>query len=307
MKEFKTFLQQKGLSVSTQNFYCYQAERFLKWYSDSYRNDVINAQTKDVLKYLDYLQNKRSVQNSTRQNHLTSIDHYFQFIGLPTVTAFIELKGTKKHKLQYIFSTEELAQLYDNYHAVYIQNFNPNDWKTSIESRWRNYIMLGLLVFQGVQTGELDTLTVNDVDFTKARIHITPKHSRGNARTLALEATQIGGMMYYLHTIRPQLLTSDTDKLFLPVSRYMRPEDRHKQSMMNTLRNLNKDLKKLHKDYHKMTQLRTSVITHWIKTQGLRKAQVLAGHKSIVSTEEYIHNDLESLVDDISKFNPFSL
>lgn len=303
MNEFKTFLQKKGLSISTQKFYCYQVERFLQWYKD----DAINAQTKDVLKYLDYLQNKRSLQNITRRNHLISIDHYFQFIGLGNTTAFIKLKGTKKRKLNYIYSTEELTALYDNYHAVYIQNFDPLDWKTSLAGKWRNYIMLGCLVFQGVQTNELDALTVNDLDFTKATLKINPKTSRGNARTLTLEATQIGAFMCYLQTIRPQFKANNTDKLFLPVPKYMRKEDKHKQSIMPALRHLNKELKTLHKNYHKMTQLRASVITYWIKNLGLRKAQYMAGHKSIVSTEEYIHNDLESLVDDISKFNPFTL
>lgn len=306
MKEFRTFLQQKGLAVSSQKNYCYQAERFLQWYGQ----DAINAQTKDVLRYLDYLQNKRSLQNITRHSHLITLNHYFQFIGLPNVTAFIKLQGTKKRRLHYIYSPEELTQLYDDYHAFYIQNFDPNDWKTSLSGKWRNYIMLGLLVFQGVQTNELDTLTVSDIDFAKARIHIKPKYSMGNARTLVLEATQMGAFMYYLQTIRPQLLiqhTEPTDKLFLPEPKYQRSADYHKQSMMNTLRHLTKDLKKLNKDYRKMTQLRASVITHWIKTLGLRKAQYMAGHKSIVSTEEYVHNDLEALVDDISKFNPFSL
>lgn len=301
MKEFRSFLQQKGLAAHTQKHHCYQAERFLHWY----KGDVLNAQTKDVLRYLDYLQNKRGLQNITRQSHLITLNHYFKFIGLPNVTAFIKLQGTKRHKLNYIYSNEELTQLYDNYHSVYIQNFDPNDWKTSLSGKWRNYIMLGILVFQGVQTNELDTLTVNDIDFTKATIRITPKGNKGNTRTLPLEATQIGMLMHYLHIIRPQLLNYDTDKLFLPVPKYMRPEDRHKQSIMPALRHLNNDLKKLNKDYSKMTQLRASVITHWIKTLGLRKAQVLAGHKSIVSTEEYVHNNLESLIDDISRFNPF--
>ncbi len=303
MNDFKTFLQQKGLSVSTQKFYCYQVERFLQWY----KQDVLNAQTKDVLKYLDYLQNKRGLQNITRRNHLISIDHYFQFIGLSNLTAFIKLQGTKKRKLNHIYSTDELTQLYDDYHAIHIQNFDPLDWKTSLAGKWRNYVMLGLLVFQGVHTNEVDALTINDIDFAKARIHINPKGSKGNARTLALEASQVGAFMHYLQIIRPQLLTNETDKLFLPVPKYMRSEDKGKQSIMPALRHLTKDLKKLNKDFRKMTQLRTSVITHWIKTLGLRKAQVLAGHKSIVSTEEYVHNDLESLVDDISKFNPFSL
>jgi site-specific recombinase XerD len=162
-----------------------------------------------------------------------------------------------------------------------------------------------ILVFQGIQTNELDTLTVNDIDFTKAKICIRPKGSRGNVRTLSLEAAQVSGFMYYLHVMREQLITQPTDKLFLPEPKYQHPNDQHKQTIMPALRLLHQSLKKLHKDYRKMTQLRTSVITHWIKNLGLRKAQVLAGHKSIVSTEEYVHNDLESLIDDINKFNPF--
>jgi len=297
---FRTFLQRKGLSVSTQKFYCYQVERFLQWYG----KDASNAQSKDILRYLDYLQNKRSLQNITRRNHLISIDHYFQSIGLPNVTAFIRLQGTKKQKIQYIFSTEELLQLYDGYYAVYIQNIDPNDWKASLLTRWRNYIVLGFLVFQGLHTHEVDALTIDDLDLIKARLNVKPK-SRGNARSLPLEATQIGGLMHYLHLIRPEFSASDTNKLFLPTAKYMRVEDRHKMSIMPGMRHLNKSLKTLHKDYRKMTQLRASVITHWIKSQGLRKAQVLAGHKSIISTEEYIHNDLEALIDDINTFNPF--
>ncbi len=244
MNEFRTFLQQKGLSVSTQKFYCSQVERFLQWYG----MEAENARTKDVLKFLDYLQNKRNLQNITRRNYLISINHYFQFIACPNVTAFIELQGTKKRKLNYIYSPDELSQLYDNYHAVYIQNFNAKDWKTSIEGKWRNYIMLGCLVFQGVHTHELDTLMVSDLDFTKATLKINPKLSRGNARILKLEASQIGAFMYYLQAIRPQLSihhTDPSDKLFLPTPRYMRKEDLGKKSMMNTLRHLNKDLKKL--------------------------------------------------------------
>lgn len=301
MEKFTAYLQQKGLSESSISFYSYQVDRFLEWLEC----DALNAQTKDVLRYLDYLQNTRSVQNITRRNHLISIHHYFEFIGLPNVTAFIKIQGTKKQRLHHIFSLEELTELYDTFHTVHIQNFDADNYKASILTQWRNYTMLGLLVFQGLQTNELDTLKVDDLDLIKATVHVTPKNSKGNARTLSLNATQIGAFMYYVQNIRPQFLAENTDKLFLPTPSYLRPEDRHKTSIMPALRSLNKQLKALNKDFQKMTQLRASVITHWIKTHGLRKAQVLAGHKSIVSTEEYVHNDLESLIDDINNFNPF--
>jgi integrase len=68
---------------------------------------------------------------------------------------------------------------------------------------------------------------------------------------------------------------------------------------------LSEKLKKIDREFSNFAQLRASVITYWIKTYGLRKAQYLAGHKSIVSTEEYLPNLIEDLAEDITKFNPF--
>ncbi len=47
------------------------------------------------------------------------------------------------------------------------------------------------------------------------------------------------------------------------------------------------------------------VITQWLKIDGLRKAQYYAGHRYISSTEKYLPNDIDGLIDDIAKFNPF--
>ena len=46
-------------------------------------------------------------------------------------------------------------------------------------------------------------------------------------------------------------------------------------------------------------------LTYWIRTYGLRKAQYMAVHKSIISTEEYLPNHIEELAEDITKFNTF--
>ena len=66
-----------------------------------------------------------------------------------------------------------------------------------------------------------------------------------------------------------------------------------------------KQLKSIDRNFINFSQIRTSVITHWIQTEGLRKAQYLAGHRNIVSTETYLPNDLNELINDIQKFNPF--
>ena len=78
-------------------------------------------------------------------------------------------------------------------------------------------------------------------------------------------------------------------------------------NLINSVPDLQKLIASTKKIYPKFTdfkQLRASIITHWIQTEGLRKAQYKAGHKYISSTEEYIANDFESLKNDINRFHP---
>ncbi len=53
-----------------------------------------------------------------------------------------------------------------------------------------------------------------------------------------------------------------------------------------------------------MKQLRTSVITHWLKNYNLREVQYMAGHRYVSSTEAYQINDLDDLIEDIGKYHP---
>jgi site-specific recombinase XerC len=111
----------------------------------------------------------------------------------------------------------------------------------------------------------------------------------------------------YIYNIRPQFLSDkeETNKLFLPLSEQIKTGEKNNLSVAVSLRYLSKELKKLHPQFSKMVQLRTSVITHWIQAEGLRKAQYKAGHTSIVSTEEYLSNDFEELAENLTKYNPF--
>lgn len=308
MKEFTAYLQNRDLSKATQEYYVYNVTRFLLWY----KNDPIGCRKKDIIKYLDYLQNTLNLENITRRNHLIALDHYFTFLGLKEVTAFIKIRGTKKKRLHYVFSVEELTQLCDDYYHGLIQNFEPKKNQSesrnrySLLARQRNYIMLGFMVYQGLATNELDLLHIGNIDFIKANVKIRAKRE-ANTRKLPLHASQIGALMNYIQHIRPQFLTDkkETDKLFLPLSEQVFKGKKDNCSVAVSLRYLAKDLKSLHPRFSKLAQLRASVITHWLKAEGLRRTQYLAGHKSITSTEEYTTNNLEELADDLIKFNPF--
>jgi integrase/recombinase XerD len=315
MKEFTAYLQNRDLAQATQNIYIRYVNSFLKWY----KTEPINCTKKDVLNYLAYLKNKKNQQNITRRNTLLAINHYFTFLLkadlVPTnPTTFLKIRGANKKKLYNIFTYEELTQLADDYYHNFVRNYNDNhipknQRKQSFLSKERNYLMLSFLLNQGLTTRELQRINLCDLDLIKATLKITGA-KKSNKRNIPLNASQIGSLMHYTQNIRPQFfeyLNTESNQLFLPLPEVGRTKINNTEipDLMGVIKNLTKQVKSLENSFLNFKQIRASVITHWIKTTGLRKAQYYAGHRYISSTENYLPNDLESLTEDIAKFNPF--
>lgn len=312
MNEFITYLQKKDFTASTQNGYLNSLNKFLNWYN----GEPMNAQKKDILKYLEYLKKNKKQNNHSRNCELISLKHYFAFMLensqiTSNPTALIKIRGTKKKLLYNIYTDEELTQLADDYYTIYIKNFD--DSKIPISTRYksilsyqRNYLMLTFLVYQGLHTNELQRINLDDIDLIKATVKIQGTR-RTNERTLTLRAEQIGVLMNYLQNIRPQFLEhykEETEQVFL-----LLPEHKASREISSNYNNvfatIKKQLEKINENFLNFKQTRASVITYWIKTVGLRKAQYFAGHRYISSTEQYLPNNIEALKDDITKYNPF--
>lgn len=311
MQNFINYLQSKNHTPKTQKAYLYNVNLFICWYA----NETINTTKKDILKYLEYLQNYKNQQNITRKNALIALNHYFTYLYTNQLITqnpclLINIRGAKKRSLYIIYTHDELTALYDNYYNTFIKNYDnkripKNQQQQNYLSRQRNYIMLGLLIYQGLSTSELQNITVADVDVNKATIKITG-NKKSNARTLPLNATQIGALLNYIHTIRHLFFTycEATENLFccLPESSKQKTSN---QNLMHAFKPLTKQVKSIDKKLVNFKHIRASVITHWLKIEGLRKAQYNAGHRYISSTENYLPNNLDGLIDDITKFNPF--
>jgi len=313
MQTFETYLQGKGLTSAT----IYRYKRFITVFKAWYGNDeVINCQKKDILNYLNYL-NNRNLQAISRNNTLIALRHYFDSLmhnGMiaSNPTALIKLRGVKRRKLHHTYTPEELSELADTYYHLEVKRTQEKLTtgtggqylhQRTYNAKMRNYTMLLFFTHQGITTSEVLRLKVEDIELHKASVKITKGTRRGNARTLPLHATQIGALMQYLNEIRPQLETGSTDNtLFLPIPKN---DPKAKKEAQTSFKLFVRQLKRLNRNFNSLEQLRASVITYWIKTCGLRKAQYLAGHKSITSTEEYLPNYIEDLAEDITKFNPF--
>jgi site-specific recombinase XerD len=302
-------MERKNHAQRTQTAYIKLVENFLQWY----KYDPLNCTKKDILDYLAYLKKHTKQQNVSRRSSITALNHYFTALLQAGITdknpvAFIKMRGANKKKLYKIYTPEELIQLADNFYHVFISGFDdsymkyPTKKERSFLSRHRNYTMLTFLLFQGLPTTELPQISINDINLAKAKI-IIKGSKKGAERTLPIQATQMGTLINYINSIRPLFLEHcevETDKLFFSLS-----AEQYDKTFSKPLRKLTKQVKSIDNNFVNFAQTRTSVITHWIQTEGLRKAQYLAGHRNIASTEMYLPNDLNELMNDIQRFNPF--
>jgi len=308
---FTTYLENRDLSKSSINCYIKHTVLFLEWV----KKEEIQVTKPDILKFLEYLKNERGQQNITRSNYLIAVNHYFSFLyqeGLIAKNAcsLLKIRGIKRKMLYKIYTPEELDGLCDNYCQLFVHGYNDrhipqNQRKQSVLNRERNAVILSILTNQGVVTSEIGKIELEDLDLMKATLKIRGK--RVKERTLPLKASQIGLLMFYLQNTRPKILeyyTIESNKLFL-----LLPKTGNKTTDNDTVfevfKPLIKQVRTIDKKFLNFQQVRASVITFWLKTQGLRKAQYLAGHRYIHSTEEYLPNNLDGLIDDINKLHPF--
>jgi len=320
-KGFTEYLEGKGLAQATQNEYVSNTKLFFNWAKKedtctAYKVRGIQVTKPDVLKYLEHLKNK-GLQNVTRQNHIIALNHYFTFLyqsGQITENPclLLKIRGKYKKKLHKIYTPEELDGIFDAYYQLFVRHFDDSHHRHEGQKQYaalgreRNALILSILLNQGTTTKEIDRIKIDDIDLIKATIKIRGG-KRLNERVLPLKASQIGLLMQYLQNTRPKLTeyhTSESDKLFL-----MLPAIGKKKTggglMVSVFATLTPQIKTIDKQFFNFQQVRASVITFWIKTQGLRKAQYMAGHSAINTTEKYVTNDIDDLTNDINKLHPF--
>jgi site-specific recombinase XerD len=243
------------------------------------------------------------------------LHHYFNFLihnksinNNPT--SLLKIRGAKRKTLYNIFNQEQLHYLFDSYYLLFIKNFDNSKMPANTRVynhlvRQRNFIVLSFLIYQGINTSDTQNINIDDIDLIKGTIKIQAT-LKSNARILPLHASQIGALMNYVQNIRPQFFEycKHTEKLFITLPECGKTKTESK-NVMCCFKTLTQQVKTLDKGFVNFKQVRASVITNWLKSEGLRKTQYLAGHRFISSTEKYLPNNLDGLIDDITKFNPF--
>lgn len=243
---------------------------------------------KTILKYIEQLK-KTGIKISTLQSYIGNLKIYFNYLQqenyrVDNPIENINIKGKVKTVVGNLLTQDELEDLYYSYQT-----------KDNDLARKRNKIIIGLLVYQGLHTKELQHLKEEHIELYKGKIHL-PQTNKTNGRTLELKPWQLMELMEYLQQIRPQIVPKHEESLF--TSSY------GNTNISNVLKKLSKELKLLNYKYQNVIQIRNSVIVNWLKEHHLRKTQYLAGHRYISSTEKYRQDNLEELHQMVNTLHP---
>jgi integrase/recombinase XerD len=291
MKTFNKYLEKEGYATTTIKSNERQVADFTKWCKRQ-STTPIEIDYKTCLKYIKSLTRKGNSKR-TINHKLGSLKNYFNYLisesyRLDNPIEDTNIKGVRRTLNHNLLEPEELEDLYYSCQTdTYQEEYHKYTSK-------RNKIIVGLLVYQGLDTKDLKNLKTEHVELNKGKIYI-PGTKKSNAREIELKPWQMMGFMEYIGEIRTHLLQrlqTDTDQLFPSGDRFI------------ITHIIIKKLKKYNKKVESNKQIRASVITNWLSQYNLRKTQYLAGHRYISSTERYLQDDLENLHEIVNNYHP---
>ena len=283
--EFDIYRQQKGYSSKSIKGQNYHINRFTSWCA----GQNINPETityNQALQFIDS-ERERGIANQSIINITGSIRIYFDYL-LETgrigqnIIKRIKIRKSPKKVTQGTLSPQQLDHIYMNF-------INLPEWehktRTAKQLHKRNIVLLGLLVYQGLTSGDMGKLEAAHINLIEGKIYI-PSSRKGNARTLKLQANQILPVKTYLEELTP--------------APYLFPTKKQSDMVCNIIQQVKKQNPEVTDSRH----IRTSVIINWLKSNNIRQVQYMAGHRSIKSTEEYRNQDLTDLTGQLELFHP---
>jgi site-specific recombinase XerD len=284
MKEFEGYLQKEGLALSSIEEHKRNVNWFEKWVSAREKNIAL-MNYNDVLEYVQYLK-ESAVSVSTINIRLNTLRKYYEFLKKEgrielNPARHLHIKGRIKKVVVDALSASDFDALYAAYSSPREYYHEPKHRS----AHQRDIVIVGLLLWQGMQSQELRLLEKTHINLKEGTIYI-PSTGRSNRRELRLDGRQI-------LTLQEYLKETTTEKLF-----ECNPYD--------TMQALMKRLKKINPEIRNAAHLRASVILEWLKRYNKREVQYMAGHRHLSSTEYYQVQELSSLTEQIKKHHPGS-
>ena len=228
---------------------------------------TINIRVNSLRKYYDHLKEEGEIEkNPARHLHIKG-----------------QIKTVTENPLTYT----QLETLYNQY----------IEYSSGKTNQTRNLGLLGLMIWQGLHSGEIAKLKEQHIKLNEGIIYI-PSTRRSNNREIKLDARQIILLHKYLEQ-------RNTIAQLRPSTSLLRREDGREVNVHNLVFALVSELKGINPQIKNAQHIRASVILHWLKMYDKRTVQYRIGHKWISSVEQYEVQELTGLTDQLAKHHPF--
>ena len=283
--DFDTYRQQRGYSLISIKGQNRSINRFKCWCIAG----NINLETvtyNQVLQFIDS-ERQRGIANQSIINELNTIRLYFNYLQETgavgqNIIKRIKIRRNGKKVLPETLTVQQLENIYQNF--VNLPEWEHINQRTDRLHK-RNIVILGLLVYQGITSGEIAKLETGHINLMEGKVYV-PASRKGNARTLKLQANQILPMKSYIEEFNPKPYLFPSKKQSDMISRIIHQAKKQNPEIIDN------------------RQIRASVIMNWLKSNNIRQVQYMAGHKNIKSTEGYRNQDLTDLSRQLELFHP---
>ena len=283
---FTAYLQAKQFTRATINSYCKYMERFLGWLAQ----EELQAESfsySDVLDFMRHCQSKGVTKHSVHMI-LGIVRHYCHYLieegkRNDNPAAGIFIKGLVRKLPTNLLSMEAMEELYRQYQI-----------QLQVDSSKK--IMLGLMIYQGLTVSEIMRLQSHHIKIKDGKIFIKATKRTGE-RVLELKAMQIMELQNYLHQNKWKEGALFMEQIKKPLS---------EKNINNRIQYMFLQLKQLNPKVINAKQIRSSVITEWLRKNNLRQVQYMAGHKYVSSTERYQCNNLDDLKNELQQHHPMA-
>jgi len=264
---FEQYLQEKRYSPHTIHHYRLYADVFTDWLAQEQLSGE-QASYNDVIAFMRYL-SEQGKSKKRVHSQLNVLRHYFTWLisegkREDNPAAGVYVRGIIRKLPGNLLAMDELEDIYRRYQL-----------QLNVDAAKK--IMLGLLIYQGLQTEEITRLEAEHLHLKEGKIFVKGT-SWSNERWLPLQAHQVGELQEYLQANRFK------EGIFLarPVRR-----DASGKNIQNRMQHMIRQLQKLNPKIINANQIRGSVITSWLQRYHLRQVQYMVGHKYVSSTERY--------------------
>ncbi len=286
----KYLISTKNYSPITAKEYCDDLIIFFKYIKQYFKLDInikditvfiLADITEDIIfSFLVYLNYHKDNCAITRQRKLSSIKTFYKWLLSLKYPSFKNKKNPAEN-IPSITRIERLPKYINFEKAKELQNiFNNSNCKYPE----RNNAITTLFLQTGIRISSLLKLNISDIDFDNKNVKIIAKGNKEN--TIYLNDFTIAKIEEYLKT-----RSLDNDALFV--------SERNKRISKATVEHICKQAFKLsgmaNKGYSPHTLRHTAATLYFKNTKDILVVKEILGHKSLSSTEIYLHIDNQEI------------